>query len=87
MIYSGLDESSVSKYVSELIQKEVIHGSCTAKEYVPEMFKRHQRIEVDEYFKLYGVVELNKLTSAFKVIIFSSSSSSSSSYSSLMIVI
>lgn len=65
--FIGLDESSVSKYISELIQKEVIHGTCTAKEFVPSIFKLHQRVEVDEYFKLYGLIELNKLTSTYKV--------------------
>jgi hypothetical protein len=63
----GMDESAVLKYISELIQGEELCGVCTAKEYVPETFQHSQRLAVDDFFKLHGLVELNQLIASHGV--------------------
>jgi hypothetical protein len=62
-----MDETAVFKYISDLIQSAELTGSCSAKEYVPQTFQHSQREAVDAYFTLYGIIEIQKLTSEFGV--------------------
>jgi hypothetical protein len=72
---AGLDEAWVLQYLSRLCCKDEasdgvnsgsaqggLGGTCTGKEYIPNVFKDKRRRQVDAYFRTNGLIELSVLS-------------------------